>query len=165
MKACKYDPIAVARMFSYLREAQSLGQNRGARVDGLITWALGDLGQSWCDYYAVGFVLDICFQGESPFPRSQEINGNADAALDHARAQGWIVDEADAVPGDLVFSVDPVTGKAHHVALLVTLAPFVTIGGNTSEDGKSSNGDRVAEHDVNPANKVFVHYPRTPDAT
>jgi hypothetical protein len=64
----------------------------------------------------------------------------------------------------LIFSVhppgDPNEGEAHHVAMLETLVPFDVIAGNTSEDGLSSNGDRVAEHEVSTANKVAIHYPR-----
>lgn len=159
MRDAKYDTVAVARMFGYLREAQKIGQNRGARVDGVITWALGDLGQSWCGYWAIGFVLDIVFQGDGPFERTQEINGSTDSSLAYARERGWVVELADALPGDLVYSVDA-SGNPHHVAILVTSSPFVTIAGNTSADGKASNGDRVAEHEVSPAGKVIVQYPR-----
>lgn len=161
MNVMRYDAVAVARMFLYLREAQTIGQNRGARVDAVITWALGSIGQSWCGYFAIGLVLDICFQGDGPFPRSQEINGATDASLAYAREQGWVVDLDDALPGDLVYSVSPTDpDNAHHIAILTVKTPFTTIGGNTSEDGKSSNGDRVAEHTVSTANKVIVRYPR-----
>jgi hypothetical protein len=58
-----------------------------------------------------------------------------------------------------VFSVLP-DGTPHHVAILATIDPFATVAGNTSEDGVSANGDRVAEHPVSRQGKVFVHYPR-----
>lgn len=163
MIAIQYDPVVVARQFLYVREAQTLGQNKGARVEAIQRWGLGQPGQSWCGYFAIGFVLDICFQGDGPFPRTQEINGATDASLAYARKQGWVVSFERAEPGDLVYSVSPVDpSNAHHVAILVSKEPFETIAGNTDDDGKSSNGDRVAEHGVSVANKVFVQYPRTP---
>jgi hypothetical protein len=151
-----YDPVYVARMFQYLREA---GQNRGRRVEGILCWGGGTPGDSWCDYFAIGFILDICFQGKSPFPRTIDIDGSTVEALKYARSQGWVVPYEVSGPGDLVFSVHP-DGTPHHVALETQHSPLKTIAGNTSEDGVSSNGDRVAEHEVSPDGKVFVRYPR-----
>lgn len=157
-----YEPVAIARQFAYVREAQNLGQNKGARVEAIQRWGLGVPGQSWCGYFAIGWVLDICFQGQSPFPRSQEMNGSTDASLHYARKQGWEVSFEDAVPGDLVYSVSPENpDDAHHIAILASKDPFETIAGNTDEKGISSNGDRVAEHGVSLNNKVFIHYPRS----
>ncbi len=68
-----FDPVDVARQFLYVREAQAQGQNRGLRVEGIQHWAMGTFGDSWCDEFAVGFVLDICFQGDSPFPRQSDV--------------------------------------------------------------------------------------------
>jgi cell wall-associated NlpC family hydrolase len=165
MNACTLDPVTVARQFKYVREA---GANRGLRVEAVQHWSGGEPGESWCDDFAIGWVLDICFQGDSPFPRERDIDGSTVAALAYARAQGWIVDAP--APGDLVFSVHP-DGTPHHVALYTgQVAPdgstvpddqLVTIAGNTDDTGTSSNGDRVAEHPVSRAGKVFVHYPRT----
>jgi hypothetical protein len=39
-----------------------------------------------------------------------------------------------------------------------SIAPLTGIAGNTSEDGKSSNGTGVFEHGINA--RVFIHYPR-----
>ncbi len=155
----KYDPVEISRQFAYVREAQSLGQNRGARVEAVQHWALGTFGDSWCCESSVGLVLDICFQGESPFPRTTEINASTVDALAYARAQGWEVSYEESVPGDLVFSVHP-DGTPHHVAIETQNAPLIAIAGNTSSDGQSSNGDGWYEHAVEPAGKVFVHYPR-----
>lgn len=152
-----YDPVATARMFRYLREA---GANRGLRVEAVQHWSGGEPGEPWCDDFAVGFILDICFQGQSPFPRQRDIDGSTVAALAYARARNWVMPIDQAVPGDLVFSVRA-DGTPHHVAFLETLSPFQTIAGNTSEDGTSDNGDRVAEHVVSTTNKVIVQYPRS----
>jgi hypothetical protein len=152
-----YDPVATAKMFRYVREAS---QNRGLRVEAIQHWSGGEPGEPWCDDFAVGMILDICFQGASPFPRQRDIDGSTVAALAYARAHGWVVPLEQAIPGDLVFSINPTTGLPHHVAILETLNPFQTIAGNTSEDGTSDNGDRVAEHVVSTSNKVIVQYPR-----
>lgn len=168
MNTMTHDPVETARMFLYVREAQSLGQNRGLRAESIEHWSGGAFGDSWCDFFAIGFVLDICFQGDGPFPRQQDIDGSTVAALAYAKAHGWVVDSPE--PGDLVFSVHP-DGTPHHIAIYTgqtlpdaTTVPddqIVTIAGNTSEDGTSSNGDRVAEHAVPRAGKVFVRYPRS----
>ncbi len=153
-----FDPVDVARQFLYVREAQAQGQNRGLRVEGIQHWAMGTFGDSWCDEFAVGFVLDICFQGDSPFPRQSDVEDSTEATRAYAEQQGWLTD-APAV-GDLVLSLDPATGRAHHVGIVTVLDPLTSIAGNTSEDGVSSNGDRVAEHVISASNKTFVHYPR-----
>lgn len=153
----RYDPVEIARQFLYVREAQAQGQNRGLRVEGIAHWSGGEFGESWCDDFAIGFVLDICFEGASPFPRQRDIDGSTVAALAYARAQGWVTDTPS--PGDLVFSVHD-DGTPHHVAIVTATDPLTAIAGNTSADGVSSNGDRVAEHVISPTNKVFVAYPR-----
>lgn len=157
MAAIVYDPVTTFRMFLYIREAQSLGQNRGARVEAIQHWALGTFGDSWCDEMAVGVVLDICFQGQSPFTRDTATNASVQTTLDFARAKGWIT--TSPVPGDLVVSVNT-EGHGHHIGMVTLVSPLTSIAGNTSEDGVSSNGDRVAEHTISAANKVFIHYPR-----
>ncbi len=157
------DPVIAFKFFRYLRETTN---NHGRRVEAVRHWGLGSVtsADSWCDFMAVGFVLDFVFAGESPFPRTEEINGSTDAAMKYGQAQGWEVPLDEASAGDLIFSVhptsDPEPGKAHHVAMLEDPQTFQTIAGNTSEDGVSSNGDRVAEHVVSKANKVAIHYPR-----
>lgn len=147
-----YDPVAIARQFVFVREAQSLGQNRGLRVEAIQHWSNGQPGDSWCTEFAT-MVLDIAFQGEAPIPRQ----GGCEAVRQLARQNAWIV--ATPSLGDLVLSIND-QGQAHHVGLVTKVDPLMSIAGNTSEDGASSNGDRVAEHVLDPANKVFVHYPR-----
>lgn len=154
------NPVVEAGKYRYVREST---QNNGRRVNGIQTWRGGKdaTGKSWCCYFVM-MVLDICFQGESPFGDDAEVMGSTNAALSFARDKGWVVGWPQ--PGDLVFSVHPPghaePGKAHHIAICTASAPLATIAGNTSGDGRSSNGDRVAEHEVSGDNKVFVAYPR-----
>jgi hypothetical protein len=159
MSVIKYDVVEIARQFSYVRESQE--QNRGLRVEAIQHWSGGEAGESWCDNFAIGLVLDICFQGDSPFPRQRDIDGSTVAALAYAKQQGWVTDTPS--PGDLAFSVHP-DGTPHHVAIYVGPGDdddhVVTIAGNTDATGTSSNGDRVGEHAVAKADKVFVAYPR-----
>lgn len=141
--------LDIARLFLFVREA---GPNHGARVNAIQTWSLGQDGDSWCAEWAT-MVLDLFYQGESPLPRMQ----SCQAILDTATQRGWLVN--DPTPGDLVLSVNE-AGHAHHVGIVSAVAPLASIAGNTSEDGISSNGDRVAEHPVNRAGKVFVRLPQ-----
>jgi hypothetical protein len=146
-----YNPVTIARQFLYVREAQSVGQNRGLRVESIQHWADGAFGDSWCQEF-LWFVFDIAYQGHPPFPRMQACETLHRLAV----ASGWIVH----VPrvGDIVLSVNG-TGHAHHCGLITSIAPLTSIAGNTSEDGTSSNGDRVAEHTISPTNKVFLRIP------
>lgn len=164
MPKLMFDPVLIMRMHLHVREAQSLGQNKGARVEGIQRWALGAPGDSWCCELAIGKALDMAFQGQSPFTRSTEVNASTVEALKFATAQNWVVPLSQAVPGDLVFHVHP-DGTPHHVGILVEVVSvadrqIITIAGNTSEDGVSSNGDRVAERQMSADGKVFVQYPR-----
>lgn len=146
-----YDPVAIARMFKYVRE---VAQNIGLRVEAIQRWGDGQPGESWCAYF-VWFVFDICYQGLAPLPRT----GSTRVMLAHCKSAGYVV--ATPAPGDIVFSVDPTTGEPHHVAICTAIGPLATIAGNTSSDGLSSNGDRVAEHNVSLTNKVLVRLPLT----
>lgn len=146
----KYQPLDIARQFLYVREAKD--QNTGARVEAIQRWGGGEKGQSWCCWF-VTMVLDICFQGESPVPRL----GACQAVYNLAKSQGWLTNAP--APGDIVLHVDA-DDHAHHIGLVSVVSPLTSIAGNTDETGQSSNGDRVAEHQINPANKRFVRYPR-----
>jgi hypothetical protein len=102
-------------------------------------------------------VLDIIFEGKAPIPRT----GSTDDILNMATAAGWLT--ASPAPGDLYLLLNSPT-DAHHVGFVTEkIEPTIigTISGNTSADGTSSNGDRVAEHDNRRTEKMaFVHYPR-----
>ncbi len=144
-----FDPLSVARQFLFVREA---GANTGQRVEAIQRWSGGQPGESWCCYFAT-MVLDICFQGQSPIPRL----GACQDVYDLAKKNGWIT--TIPIPGDIVLSVND-QDHAHHIGLVSKVQPLTSIAGNTDETGTSSNGDRVAEHPINAAGKVFVKYPR-----
>jgi len=146
-----YDPVAIARQFAFVREAQDLGQNRGARVEAIQHWSLGQTADSWCAEFAT-LVLDIAYQGAAPIGRMQ----SCEAIHELAAEKHWV--SASPSVGDLVLSIDPANGKAHHVAIVASTDPLTAIAGNTDATGTSSNGDRVAEHPISGANKIFVHY-------
>lgn len=148
----QHDPVTVARQFAFVREAQQLGQNKGARVEAIQRWSLGSPGDSWCAEFAT-MTLDIAFQGDPPIPRL----ASCEAIRQLAAREGWLV--ATPSPGDLVLSLDA-NGHAHHVGICTVADPLTTVAGNTSHDGASSNGDGVYEHQIASTGKAFVHYPR-----
>lgn len=141
-----YVPMAVARMFEFVREAG--GNNRGLRVEAIQHWGGGSPGDSWCMWFAT-MVLDLCYQGASPIPRQ----GNCQAVWDLAQKNGWVV--TDPMQNDLYFYVTD-QGHAHHVGIVTATQPLTGISGNTSEDGTSDNGDRVAEHAIKATHFVRV---------
>lgn len=147
------DVLAIARLFLFVREA---GPNSGQRVNAIQVWGGGTVGQSWCCYFAT-MVLDLAFQGTAPVPRL----GACQAVYELAQQKGWLTDAP--APGDLFLRV--ADGHAHHIGFVTRHdgATVGTISGNTSADGKSSNGDRVAERDLTPAagTMVYVAYPRS----
>lgn len=59
----KHSPTDIARQYLFVREA---GQNKGQRVEAIQKWSGGQQGDSWCCEWAT-MILDICFQGESPY--------------------------------------------------------------------------------------------------
>lgn len=140
--------VDLARKFHYLRES---GQNQGLRVNAIQIWSGGQPGDSWCVEF-IWFLFDIFYEGRCVFPRMQNVH----AFLQLATRNGWVVQVP--VPGDLCISVDE-TGHGHHIAIVTETAPLTTFAGNTSADGRSSNGDRAAEHEVSLTNKVFVRVP------
>ena len=141
------DIVDIARLFLFVREA---GPNRGLRVESIQHWSQGQFGDSWCAEWAT-MVLDLAFQGNSPIPRQ----GGAQGIRDLCTANGWITDSPSV--GDLYFYVDG-NDHAHHIGILTQLNPMLGIAGNTSADGTSSNGDRVAEHPITASH--FAAYPR-----
>ena len=146
--------IELARKFHYLREATK--QNDGQRVEAVQKWGGGKKGDSWCAFWAT-MVLDIFYEGKSPIERT----GSCDVILQQAEKQGWLQELPHV--GDLYLYLNTPT-DAHHVGIVtdVNADGFMGISGNTSEDGLSSNGDRVAERalKLKPSKTVFVRYPR-----
>lgn len=145
--------VEIARLFLYVRE---LPNNTGARVESIQRWGGGKPGDAWCAFYAT-MVLDLAFQGQSPIPRT----GSCDEILKLATEKGWI-SETPRV-GDLYLYLKTPT-DAIHVGLVtdVDATGYTGISGNTSEDGLSANGDRVAERHLalRLGKTVFVRYPR-----
>lgn len=136
-----YEPVDIARQYRFVRE--TLGANRGVFVEAFQRIGDGKPGDSWCMDFA-SFVLWVCYQGPSPLPRT----GSCDVAYQMAKTTGLVVD-TPAI-GDLFFRVDPATDHAHHVGFVTQLYPdrVGSIAGNTSEDGISSDGTGVFEHDL-----------------
>ena len=150
--------IELARAFLYVHEAKD--DNTGHRVEAIQRWGGGTKGDPWCAYFAT-LVLDIHFQGHSPIPRL----GSCDDILTVARKNGWIVELPHV--GDLYLFVRP-PNDAYHVGLVtdVNTHGFLGLSGNTSVDGLSSNGDRVAERwqTIRPNGRtLFVRYPSKPE--
>lgn len=143
-----YQPLEIARQFLFVREVP---QNKGLRVEAIQHWCDGEPGDSWCCEFAT-MVLDIAFQGDSPIPRLKAVEDVYLLAKTH---NGWITNKP--VPNDLFIYVDD-NDHAHHIGIYT--GNNMGIAGNTSADGTSSNGDRVAEHELitNPAHIKFIHY-------
>lgn len=156
------DPILIARRFLFVRE--TLGPNRGAWVQEFQRSVGLHPGEPWCMAF-VWKVFDIAYSGQCPLLRS----GSCHAVLADARRKGWEVVEPQ--PGDLYFYLNG--DHAHHVGILTPprdpvidgvrvqgemLGRLSGIAGNTSEDGKSSNGDGVYEHEI-AGRMAFVRVP------
>ncbi len=145
----KYSPTEIARQFLFVREA---GQNKGQRVEAIQKWSGGNSGDSWCCEFTT-MVLDICFEGDAPIPRLQACQD----VYNMAKAKNWLTN--NPVKNDIFLYVDD-NNHAHHIGIVTEDAGHIGIAGNTSEDGTSSNGDRVAEHSLttNLNHIKFVHY-------
>lgn len=148
-----YSPTVIMRMFLFVREA---GQNTGNRVESIQKWGGGHAGDSWCCWLAT-MVLDICFQGAAPIPRL----GAVQSVYDLAKENGWLT--TSPVADDLFLYVND-DDHAHHIGYVTVPGYRINhtgIAGNTSADGKSSNGDRVAERAIPTGSHVkYIHYPR-----
>ncbi len=144
-----YTPTEIARQFLFVREA---GQNSGNKVEAIQKWCGGLKGESWCCYFAT-MILDLCFQGAAPIPRL----GTCQSVYDLAKKNSWLTDKP--LKDDLFLYVDD-NDHAHHIGIVTADGGYSGISGNTSEDGTSSNGDRVAEKAIITKKIKFVHYPR-----
>jgi hypothetical protein len=146
--------IEIARLFLFVRE---IPENKGQRVEAIQRWSGGAPGDSWCAFF-VSMVLDLYDQGKSPLLRT----GSCDNILHAARTNRWLT--PTPIPGDLYLYVRN-TNDAYHVGIVTAMngdGTFRGISGNTSADGLSANGDRVAERDItlDPTKHVFVRVPR-----
>lgn len=152
----KYNPVDIARQFLFVRESAT--QNMGQRVEAIQRWCGGFPGQSWCAYF-VTMVLDICFQGNSPIPRL----GSCQTIYDLAKQNKWVLDDTTTPEvGDIFIYVND-QDHAHHIGFVSN--PGAGIAGNTSEDGKSSNGNGTHEHSIsqNRRSVKFIRYPKSFD--
>lgn len=148
--------IIAARLFLFVREVG--GANKGLWV-GIFQRFVGiDPGQSWCAAF-VCFVAAIIFEGKGnlPFP----CTGVCEEIHQYAVKHDMVTTTPQ--PGDLYLFVDD-TGHAHHVGFYTGrdgVGNAIGIAGNTSADGLSSNGDRVAEHPLNvvPRHIVYIALP------
>lgn len=152
MSALLHDPVSIARQFLFVREVG--GQNKGVWVNTIQKVTGNDDGDSWCASF-VSLVLGIAFGSKNPLPRT----ASCDVLLEAARSNGWLTSTPSV--GD-VFLYLKSPADAHHTGFVTSTAPLAGIAGNTSEDGTSSNGDRVAEHGIHgtPSTLTFIHYPR-----
>lgn len=157
--------IQQARNFLFVREVG--GPNKGLWV-GIFQRFVGiDEGQSWCAAF-VCFVLAIILGGRDKLPFG--VTGVCEVIHQWAIKNDRIVPLNQALPGDLYLFVTD-EGHAHHVGILTVASPMLGLGdmprdcgvlrfgiaGNTSADGLSSNGDRVAEHTLNVApNHIII---------
>ena len=147
MSTLFFSPTDIARQFLFVREVP---QNKGQRVEAIQRWSGGQPGDSWCCEFAT-MILDICFQGNSPIPRLQAVKNVAALAVKN----NWFTDNPQK--DDLFIYVDD-NGIPHHIGIFTT--GWNGIAGNTSADGTSTNGDRVAEHALttNRNHIKFIHY-------
>lgn len=141
--------IDIARLFLFVREAATGIQNRGLRVEAIQHWSSGEFGDSWCAEF-VTMILDVAYRGNAPIPRQ----GGVQMIRELCTQRGWTTDTPSI--GALYFYVDA-TDHAHHVGFVTGLSPLTGISGNTSADGTSDNGDRVAEHAITATH--FAIYP------
>lgn len=134
MRRRQYDPATIARQFRFIRE--TLGPNRGVWVEAIQRITDSKPGDSWCASF-VSAVLWICYQGAPPIPRTASCDVMWGIAKQYETQVPMV--------GDVFFRVKA-DGDAHHVGIVTQVGPLTAIAGNTSEDGKSSNGTGVYEH-------------------
>lgn len=149
------DVLDIARLFLFVREHG--GPNAGVWVSTIQKVTGNAPPDSWCASF-VSLCLGLATGGNSPLPRT----ASCDVLLEAARGGGWLTDTPSV--GDLFLRLNSPT-DAHHTGFITRVDDDGTIGtiaGNTSEDGHSSNGDRVAEHDLTPAagTIMYVAWPR-----
>jgi hypothetical protein len=133
--------IATARRYLDVRETST---NAGPHIDDWLRAVGCNPGVSWCAAAVCAWIAET--DPKNTFHRSA-------SALSLLERNLAIVIN-DPQPGDVVvWSHDPVKHLGHTGIITSTinvdgkLASIVVIAGNTSADGQSRNGDRVAEHE------------------
>jgi hypothetical protein len=147
--------LFLARQFLFVREVG--GQNTGVWVQTIQKVTGNAPPDSWCASFTA-LIMGLAFGGKSPLPRS----AGCDAWLEAARKEGWLTQTPSV--GDIFLRLKTPTDAVHigFVTDVSQLPAVGTISGNTSEDGTSSNGDRVAERFITPATGtiIYIAYPR-----
>ena len=142
--------LFLARRFLFVREVG--GPNMGVWVNTIQKVTGNGDGDSWCASF-VSLILGMAYDGKSPLPRS----ASCDAFLEAARTKGWLTQTPSV--GDLYLKLkSPI--DAVHIGFVTSTSPLTGISGNTSADGTSSNGDRVAEREIKADGHIFVAYSR-----
>lgn len=142
------------RCLSHVREAKNKDgstANTGSRVEAIQKWGGGEKGQSWCAW-ALTMAIDMFWCGylgksENDVPIKRL--GACDDILSVCMANGWMKSRpADDGVYIYFFLRNPNGGTAmekdaHHIGLVTKAekTQFMGASGNTSKDGKSSNGD------------------------
>ncbi len=134
------DLISRARHYLYVRET---GTNEGPEVNKFLAFVGCKPGCSWC----AGFVSYIIHETDPTV-----VFHKSASALSLLEKNPDLVTD-DPQPGDIVVFLHNVTKHLGHVGVLTEVvringevAGIDVIAGNTSADGTSRNGDRVAEH-------------------
>lgn len=128
----------VMKRFDFVREVG--GANCGAWVNLFQRFTGNKEGDSWC-CSMLCFCLDVQYKGHSPYKKSGVVH---DIYL-QAKDAGHLV--ATPQVGDIFFYIND-AGHTHHIGVVTGTAPLTGFAGNTSEDGKSSNGTGAFEHEI-----------------
>lgn len=133
--------ISIARLFLFVREN---GENAGRWVEAIQRWCNGKKGDKWCGFW-LSVVLELGYAGLQPIT----VSGSTADFLAWGLAHNAVYTTPEK--GDIFVRLDD-QGIPYHVGLVTEVTGlgldqrhFDGISGNTSEDGTSSNGDRVAE--------------------
>jgi hypothetical protein len=147
--------VQIMRLFLFVREVG--GPNKGVWVGLFQSYTGNKAGDSWCASFLC-FCLSIFYKGLSPFAKT--------ASCDVLREQ--MIRLAKRVrapqPGDVFFYMNGT--DAHHVGVVAEIRAVngatdemvIGIAGNTSKDGRSSNGDGVYEHAIVTAPGKIEYY-------
>lgn len=141
MYTMKFLPVAIMRMLLYIREN---GQNKGSRIEAIQCWGGGQPGDSYCCESAT-MCLDIAYQGNSPVPIAQACQTVYDQAKKGTNGVRLLNDQETPLANDIFLYVND-QDHAHHIGFVSQDGGATGIAGNTSPDGKSSNGDGFHEH-------------------
>lgn len=149
-----YSPSEIMRQWLYIREH---GANKGRQIEALQHWGGGVAGDSYCCESGT-VALEIAFQGRSPIP----VCGACQTVYEIAKKNNWVVPDDQPPMKDDIFLYVTDADHAHHLGFITEDNNWIGIAGNTSEDGKSSNGTGFFEHEISSDRKhvKLVRYPK-----